>query len=52
MKDKAQGKFEELKGKVTQDKPEELKGKGRQTLGDVKNTVRDATGDSEADTKI
>jgi uncharacterized protein YjbJ (UPF0337 family) len=36
MKDKVVGKAEELRGKVTDDKPEELKGKARQAKGDVK----------------
>jgi uncharacterized protein YjbJ (UPF0337 family) len=47
MEDKVQGKFEELKGKVTQDKPEELKGESRQKVGDVKDAVRDLTRDDE-----
>jgi uncharacterized protein YjbJ (UPF0337 family) len=51
MEDKIRGKIEELKGKVTKDKPEELKGKGRQKVGEVKDTARDVTegGGSEAD---
>lgn len=43
MKDKAQGKLEELKGKATGSKTEELKGKGRQKVGDAKRAVRSAT---------
>lgn len=41
MKDKIQGKGEELKGKVTGDKTEEAKGKGRQGVGDLKNAGRE-----------
>ena len=39
MKDKMQGKAEELKGKATGDKSEELKGKARQKGGDVKEKL-------------
>lgn len=41
MKDKIQGKAEEVKGKLTDDKGEEAKGKGRQGLGDLKNAGRE-----------
>ncbi|PZR85728.1 MAG: CsbD family protein [Candidatus Nephthysia bennettiae] len=43
MKDKIQGKAEELKGKVTGDKSEELKGKARQTEGGAKEKLDEAT---------
>jgi uncharacterized protein YjbJ (UPF0337 family) len=42
VKDKLQGKGEELKGKVTGDRVEEGKGKARQGVGDVKNAAREA----------
>ena len=38
MKDKLEGKAEELKGKLTGDKPEELKGDAHQGIGDAKQT--------------
>jgi uncharacterized protein YjbJ (UPF0337 family) len=41
MKDKLQGKGEELKGRVTGDHAEEGKGKARQGLGDVKDAARE-----------
>jgi uncharacterized protein YjbJ (UPF0337 family) len=44
MKDKLEGKAEELKGKLTGDKPEELKGDAKQTGEDL---ARDAEEDSE-----
>ena len=37
MKDKLQGKGEELKGRVTGDDSEKYKGEARQTVGDVKD---------------
>lgn len=45
MKDQVKGKLEELHGKVTGNRSEELKGKARQKLGDVKAKVRDARED-------
>ena len=45
MKDQVRGKAEEIKGKVTGDKSEELKGKARQAVGDLKRTARDVRGD-------
>lgn len=47
MKDKLQGKAEELKGKLTGDKGEELKGKARQGLGGVKQTGKELVYDAE-----
>lgn len=45
MKDQVRGKAEELKGKVTGDRSEELKGKARQVAGNVKRDVRDLKAD-------
>jgi uncharacterized protein YjbJ (UPF0337 family) len=42
MKDKLEGKIEETKGKVTGDRVEEAKGKGRQVVGEGKRLTRDA----------
>ncbi len=50
MKDKIQGKAEELKGRITGDKSEEAKGKARQQWGDAKDTVRDVREDVVEDT--
>jgi uncharacterized protein YjbJ (UPF0337 family) len=47
MKDKITGKAEELKGKVTGDTGEEMKGKARQTVGDVKQTGKEVAYDAE-----
>jgi uncharacterized protein YjbJ (UPF0337 family) len=47
MKDKITGKAEEIKGKVTGDKGEELKGKARQGVGDVKQTGKEVAYDAE-----
>jgi uncharacterized protein YjbJ (UPF0337 family) len=41
MKDKVQGKAEEVKGKVTGDRATELKGKARQAVGEAKRLARD-----------
>ena len=41
MKDKIQGKAEELKGRVTGDRATELKGKARQAVGEAKRVARD-----------
>jgi uncharacterized protein YjbJ (UPF0337 family) len=51
MEDQIRGKAEELEGKVTGDRSEELKGKARQAVGDLKRTARDVRGDisDEAD---
>jgi uncharacterized protein YjbJ (UPF0337 family) len=47
MKDKLKGKAEELKGKATGDRVEQLKGKGRQAIGAVKQTGKAAAYDFE-----
>ncbi|HXM57801.1 MAG TPA: CsbD family protein [Candidatus Dormibacteraeota bacterium] len=47
MKDKLTGKAEELKGKLTGDEGEELKGKARQGVGDVKQTGKELAYDAE-----
>lgn len=39
MKDRIVGKVEEIKGRLTGDKAEELKGKARQKVGEGKQTV-------------
>ena len=49
MKDQVRGKAEELKGKVTGDRKEELKGKARQAVGNVKRAVRDVKGDAQSE---
>jgi uncharacterized protein YjbJ (UPF0337 family) len=41
VKDKIQGKAEELKGRVTGDRAAELKGKARQAVGEAKRLARD-----------
>jgi len=46
MKDQVRGKAEEIKGKVTGDRGEEMKGKARQALGNVKRDVRDLKADA------
>jgi uncharacterized protein YjbJ (UPF0337 family) len=45
MKDQVRGKAEEIKGKITGDRGEEMKGKARQALGNVKRDARDLKGD-------
>jgi uncharacterized protein YjbJ (UPF0337 family) len=45
MKDQVRGKAEEMKGKLTGDRSEELKGKARQTAGKAKSAVRDIKAD-------
>ena len=45
MKDQIRGKAEEIKGKVTGDKSEQMTGKARQALGNLKRTARDVRGD-------
>jgi uncharacterized protein YjbJ (UPF0337 family) len=41
MKDKLQGTAEEMKGRVTGDDSEKVKGEARQGLGDVKDAARE-----------
>jgi uncharacterized protein YjbJ (UPF0337 family) len=45
MRDQVKGKIEEMHGKITGDKTEEVKGKARQKVGDLKARVRDARED-------
>jgi uncharacterized protein YjbJ (UPF0337 family) len=45
VKDQVRGKAEEMKGKLTGDRGEEMKGKARQVVGNVKRDVRDFKGD-------
>ncbi len=47
VKDKLKGKVEELKGKATGDRVEEVKGKGRQAVGGVKQTAKATAYDAE-----
>lgn len=47
MKDKLQGKLEEAKGKLTGNKSEQLKGKGRQMVGGVKQTGKELAYEAE-----
>lgn len=47
LKDKLQGKVEEAKGKLTGDKSEEWKGKGRQTVGGVKEAGKEMAYEAE-----
>lgn len=47
MKDKVTGKAEELKGKITGDKGEELKGEARQKAGEVKQAGKELAYDAE-----
>jgi uncharacterized protein YjbJ (UPF0337 family) len=47
MKDKLEGKAEELKGKLTGDKPEELEGDVQQGIVDTKQTGAEVAGDVE-----
>lgn len=47
MKDKFEGKAEELKGRVTGDDSEKMKGKARQGLGDVKDAAREVRDKTE-----
>jgi len=47
MKDKLRGMFEEAKGKLTGDRSEEFKGKGRQMVGGVKQTGKEIAYEAE-----
>ena len=47
MKDKLEGKFKETKGKLTDDKSEELEGKAQGMMGDVKQTGKEAAYEAE-----
>lgn len=41
LKDKTKGTFHEVKGKVTNDRSEELKGKAEKTWGNIQGKVND-----------
>lgn len=45
MKDQVRGKVEELKGKATGNRGEEVKGKVRQAVGNAKRGARDVRDD-------
>ena len=47
MKEQIKGKIEELHGKATNNKGEELKGKVRQKVGNIKRDLRDARADTK-----
>lgn len=47
MQDRARGKAEEIKGKVTGDKGLQTKGQARQKLGKVKEAVKSIAYDRE-----
>jgi uncharacterized protein YjbJ (UPF0337 family) len=47
MKDKIVGKAEELWGRMTGDRALEIKGKGRQTVGEVKRVGKEVAYDAE-----
>lgn len=40
MDDKTKGKMNEMGGKMTGDKPKEMKGKAQQSMGDMKDKMR------------
>ena len=48
MKDQVKGKIEELHGKATNNKGEELKGKVRRTVGNAKRDIRDLRADAKS----
>ncbi len=47
MKDKMRGKAEEILGKVTDDKVLQVKGKGRQQLGGIKQAAKSVAYDGK-----
>ena len=51
MKDKLRGKAEEIVGKVTDDKVLQVKGKGRQQLGGIKEAAKSIAYDREHSSK-
>jgi uncharacterized protein YjbJ (UPF0337 family) len=51
MKERVQGKTEEIRGKITHDKPLEIKGKARQKVGEVKEAVKSIAYDVKAPAK-
>ena len=51
MKDKMQGKAEEIKGKVTGDKGLQVKGQARQKIGGVKEAAKSIAYDADHPSK-
>jgi uncharacterized protein YjbJ (UPF0337 family) len=51
MKDKMRGKAEEIAGKVTDDKVLQVKGKGRQQIGRVKEAAKSEAHDAKPSSK-
>jgi uncharacterized protein YjbJ (UPF0337 family) len=51
MKDKIRGKGEEILGKATDDKVLQVKGKGRQQLGRIKEAAKSVAYDRERSSK-
>jgi uncharacterized protein YjbJ (UPF0337 family) len=51
MKDKMRGKMEEIAGKVTDDKVLQIKGKGRQQLGGIKEAAKSTAHNGERSSK-
>ncbi len=49
MKDQIRGKAEEIKGKATGDRSEEMKGRARQAVGNLKRSARDVRGDVQGE---
>jgi len=47
MKDKIVGKIEELRGRLTGDRGLEMKGKGRQVVGEAKRVGKEIAYDAE-----
>ncbi len=47
MKERVQGKVEEIKGRATRDKPLEVRGKARQKLGEVKEAAKSIAYDAQ-----
>jgi uncharacterized protein YjbJ (UPF0337 family) len=47
MKDQIRGKAEEFVGKATGDRSQEMKGKARQAVGNLKRSARDIRGDAQ-----
>ena len=45
MEDQIRGKADELKGKASGDRSEEMKGKARLAIGNLKRVARDVRGD-------
>lgn len=49
MKDEIKGKMRELKGKLTGDKPEEMRGKAEQEADKMRRIARDVRADIKGD---